>query len=111
MPKDDETWTETELKDKAHNDKPRIVEHYKKAAGLLLGCINGKTDLGEAAFDMVYKFMNPDGGHAGGNFKKTWKLMACRYEDKDISNIATLKQDYYKFEMEDHELPSLILTA
>jgi hypothetical protein len=93
-PKDDETWTDDQLKEKAHKNKPRIQEQNMKAAGLLLGCIDTKTDLGEAAFKMVYAFMNPDEGYAGGNFKKTWKLMARRYEQKDINSIATLKQDY-----------------
>jgi hypothetical protein len=107
--KDDETWTETELKNKAHKDKPRIMEQNKKAVGLLLGCIKAKTHLGEAAFDMVHKFMDSDAGYAGGNFKKTWALMARGYEDKDITSMATLKQDCHKFKMEEHEVPSLFI--
>jgi hypothetical protein len=50
VPRDDETWMDDELKDKVHKDKPRIVEQNKKATGLLLGCIDTKSDLGEAAF-------------------------------------------------------------
>jgi hypothetical protein len=58
---------------------------------------------------MVHKFMNSDEGYAGGNFKKTWKLVACRCEQKDSNSITILKQDYYKLEMEDHELPNLFI--
>ena len=72
-------------------------------------CRRKKTDLGEAAFKMVHKFMNPAEGHAGGNFKKSWALMTRGHEKKDISSISTLKQDYYKLEMEEDELPSLFI--
>jgi hypothetical protein len=54
----------------------------------LLGCIDTKTDLGEAAFEMVHKFMNPAEGYAGGDFLKTWKLMTRRYERKDITSVV-----------------------
>ena len=110
VPKDDKTWSQEDLKKQENKDAKRIVEQNKKAAGLLLNCIDGKTDLGEAAFEMVHKFMDAAEGHAGGNFKKSWALMIRRYEKKDISTTATLKKDYYKLEMEEEELPSLFIT-
>ena len=81
----------------------------KKAAGVLLNCMDTETDAGEAAFNLVEQYIDPAMGYPGGNFPKAWKSLVNRYEDKDTIDAADLKQAHYDEKMKDGDRPSYFI--
>ena len=81
----------------------------RKAAGLLLNCMDTDTEAGEAAFNIVEQYIDPAGGYAGGHFPKAWKSLINRYEDQDTIDAADLKQKYYDEKMKEDEQPSYFI--
>ena len=104
--KDNEVLDETKLTEKA---KIVIREQNRKAAGLLLSCIDTTTEDGEAAFAIVEEFIDESAGYAGGNFPLAWEALKAEYEDKDTIDATDLKQSYYDAKMKLNERPSRFL--
>ena len=77
----------------------KMRDMNKKAAGVLLNCMDTETEVGEAAFSIVEEFIDESKGYPGGHFPKAWKALIKRYEDQDTVDIADLKQAYYNEKM------------
>jgi gag-polypeptide of LTR copia-type/Zinc knuckle len=83
----------------------RMRDMNKKAAGVLLNCMDTETEAGEAAFSIVEEFIDESKGYPGGHFPKAWNALIKRYEDQDTVDIADLKQAYYDEKMKEEERP------
>ena len=106
IPKDDETFDLTKPDEKK---KSELRDMNRKAYGLLLSCILTDEKAGESAFAIVEKYLDHDGGHAGGHFPNAWKSLEKRYEDKDTIDVADLKQAYCDEKMGEGERPSFFI--
>ena len=106
---DSKTWTDQEKQQDSVKMMIRIRDMNRKAAGLLLNCMDTDTDAGEGAFNIVEQFIDPAGGYAGGHFPNAWRAMINRYEDQDTIDAADLKQAYYDEKMKAGERPSYFI--
>jgi hypothetical protein len=77
----------------------RMRDVNKKAAGVLLNCMDTETEAGEVAFSIVEEFIDESKGYPGGHFPKAWNALIKRYEDQDTVDVADLKQAYYDEKM------------
>jgi Zinc knuckle len=87
----------------------RMRDMNKKAAGILLNCMDTETEAGEAAFSIVEEFIDESRGYPGGHFPKAWNALIKRYEDQDTVDVADLKQAYYDEKMKEEERPSFFV--
>ena len=92
--RDDKTYTNEEKKSAAVKVAMTLKNQNRKAAGVLLSCIDVDTEDGMSAFAVIEEFVNAEEGYAGGHFIKAWNALIKRYEDKDTIDVADLKQTY-----------------
>ena len=107
--KDDEEHTKDEIDKDTTGAKGKamlVKKQNRRAAGILLGCIDAETKAGKAAFNIVKKTMNAAKGYAGGHFKDAWKTLSKRKEDRDTKSKSDLKTQYYDLKMRDTDVPS-----
>ena len=108
IPPDDKKWSEKELEDGADDEGKRLQKMNRKACGILISSIKSDTGEGQVAFHMVEKTMMDK--YAGGNFVQAYTLsLKNRYEDRDTTSKADLKESYYELKMDAKADPSVFV--